>query len=362
MSVAVSPSPTRTQPGLWLRSPIFDLAFFLAPIGLGLAYYLFVRSFPELWYAVSAAFFIVLAYGHYSLTFSFYFDAEHAPYYREHKGRYYVMPALFAATVIAGYVVIPWLFFAIDYILTQHHCTKQSTGICGLYRHRSGAFSPRNQRLENAAVYLACSALVAHGLFRLRLVDELLGFSLAQTSGYDQLSLGILAAVGLFCLAVLLRMIWQARQAAAPRSAHIWFWLTSVAMYTPILYVPVAPGKGAALEALRTVIIISLTQHWLQYYGIVYLHGSNKYNAPEHRDQRVAPWLARLPRMLLAAVAFGLLLGAFRFTGLKLDSALGRAAFGVVLGVGWVHYWLDRQIWAFKVQHNRETILPYLKS
>jgi hypothetical protein len=60
-------------------------------------------------------------------------------------------------------------------------------------------------------------------------------------------------------------------------------------------------------------------------------------------------------------VAFGLLVGAFRLVGATFDSAVGRAAFGAVLGVGWMHYWLDRQIWAFKVQHNRETILPHLK-
>ena len=187
MSSAIATSaPERTRGSTWLRSPSFDLTFFLGPLGLGLAYYLFVLRFPTLWYPVSAAFFIVLAYGHYSLSFSFYFDAEHAPFYRQHAMRYYVMPALLAVSAIVGYVVIPWLFFAIDYILTQHHVTKQSTGIAGLYRHRSGAFSPRSQRLENGSIYLACTVLVVHGMFRFRLVDHLFGPGLVQTAAYWQ--------------------------------------------------------------------------------------------------------------------------------------------------------------------------------
>ena len=138
--------------------------------------------------------------------------------------------------------------------------------------------------------------------------------------------------------------------------------LGSLALYSPYLYAAIILVDIYQMEIAT---LTSLTAHYMQYIGIVWLVNRNKYSeATEFGRQN--PILKTISKnwILIATViaAYALLMAVFRWGIPQEQVVLYRVIPNIVLALVAVHFYLDSFIWKFSNPYYRETVLPFIKS
>lgn len=331
---------TRAQstPGGWIASPGFDLTFFILSPLAGLA--LLIISPLDGNRLINLAAATLIGGPHYLATYSFYFWDDTAAFHRRRWVAYFVVPILIILAV-GGIALfqIPVVIIVVIYFWNAYHVARQSCGIQSIYRHRAGAFDPRQKTVTNAAII---STNLAMAVAHLDWYPALHGF-LSKLSphlpGLMSNGAALIAVVSVARLAI--AMFQRHRQGPSFRAAELAFLATSLLLFHPYLWMR---------DADRATIGM-LVGHFIQYLGIVWLLNSRKLaDGTGSLGQRALSRLWRDPWVLAPAlVATGAL---FMVVQVKLMA--------VTITLALLHFYLDSLFWAFKQPEVRRAMAPYL--
>src|SRR5213080_1592719 len=243
-------------------------------------------------------------------------------------------------------------------LLHQLARDPQSVGIQKLYLGRAKA-AEVERKLDATLIYAAGVVLNGFALWKYGLLS---GTSpLATVDGQPAAALVTAGAVALLGAILTGRVLWVGRRAGRVAWQRLAFGLTGIAMYSPYL----------VIDNLACAFLAGLLPHYMQYHGIFWLVGRNKYPGnPRYADS----WLGKLAQdfrvwvglVVVAAFAMGLL-RAPHFLAEKSPALMAAyhtpvmLTLGAFYGLGWMHFYLDGLLFRFRYPEVRAAILRYLK-
>lgn len=338
----------------WVVSKKFDLAFFLFPFLLGVAYFLLIYFLPAYALITTAIVWVVFAQAHFGSTWFVYFDKKNREYYRQHPFIYYVMPPIIIAFVLLlGYLNLTALVVLIS-IVSLYHVTKQSYGILQLYRMKNCEKDQIERDTEKRALFGWSLFFGGYGAFHL---PDFRAFILPFEQPV-RIGLWVLFALTAYYSIKMVGQFLRRERNSAQKNI---FLLGSLILYSPYLYAAVILVDIYQMEIAT---LTSLIAHYMQYMGIVWLVNRNKYQDTNEYGQK-NPLLKtvskRIPVIVAVILGYGLLMAAFRWGVPKQNEVLYKIIPNIVLALVAVHFYLDAFIWKFSNPYYKETVLPFIK-
>jgi len=265
---------------------------------------------------------------------------------------------LLLAASMAIFVWSPPLAFTLHFFFTTWHVVRQSVGIQKLYLGKARA-ADFDRNLDAGLIYAA--VVVLHGFavwkFRPLWATKALAPVEVHAAGAG-LTAGIVA---LLAATMLARVLWLARWDGRVAWPRLGFGLTSIGMYTPYL----------VIDQYQVAFMAGILPHYVQYHGIFWLVGQNKYAGNAAYEGTVLGRLARDLRVwVLVVVAAAAVMAIFRapyFLAEKNPALAIRwswqinLAVGFFYGLGWMHFYLDGLLFRFRYPEVRAAILRYLR-
>jgi hypothetical protein len=341
----------------WIANASYDGWFFVGSIALCVLLVAVAVSAPALAIPATIVAGVLFANTHNLLTAFFFFDAENMAYYRRYPHHYFTVPVVLLATAMALFVFSPALAFTLHFFFTTWHVVRQSVGIQKLYlgKVRAAEF---DRNFDATLIYAAVAVLHLFAIWKFRPLwaTRALAPDAVQAGG-AWLAGGI---VVLLALALVARVLWLGRRDAVGWQ-RLGFGLTSIGMYTPYLLI----------DQYQVAFMAGILPHYMQYHGIFWLVGKNKYAGNAQYDGTLLGRLARDVRVWVAVVvAAAAIMAVFRapyFLAEK-DAAFAAAwgwpvylSVGFFYGLGWMHFYLDGLLFRFRYPEVRAAILRYLR-
>ena len=114
----------------------FDLYFIKFPIIFPLIYGVALYSFPQYENIIIFVALLTLAEPHFGATWPFFLDKKNIEEIKNKKIRYIYVPFLIAILSLFGFFYYNSIFLLIFFAVNMFHVTRQSYGICKLYKKK----------------------------------------------------------------------------------------------------------------------------------------------------------------------------------------------------------------------------------
>jgi hypothetical protein len=353
----VEPVASRAAAG-WIANAGFDGVFFVGSVGFAALLSAIAITAPALAMPATIVGGVLLANTHNLLTGFFFLDAENLAYYRRHPHSYFTAPAALLLLSMATFVCLPELAFTLHFLFTMWHVVRQSVGIQKLYLARARA-SDFDRRLDAGLIYAAVVVLHVFAIWKYRPLwaTKALAPAEVHAAGAALTAGVVLTLAGILCA----RVLWLGRRSRRMAWPRLGFGLTSIAMYTPYL----------AIDTYQVAFMAGILPHYVQYHGIFWLVGRNKYASEARYAGTVLGRLARhLGLWILGLAIAAAVMALFRTPYFLAEGApelLARyrweiyLALGFFYGLGWMHFYLDGLLFRFRYPEVRAAILRYLR-
>jgi hypothetical protein len=350
--------PGRAPSSGWIANASYDSWFFVGSIALCLVLVAIAIARPTLAIPATIVAGVLFANTHNLLTGFFFLDAENLAYYRRYPHYYFTAPVALLGTSMAIFVWSPPLAFTLHFFFTTWHVVRQSVGIQKLYLGKVKA-ADLDRNLDAGLIYAAVAVLHVFAIWKFRPLwaTKAIAPEAVHVAGAG-LTAGVIGLLAATLLARVLWLGWRERRVAWQR---LGFGLTSIGMYTPYLII----------DQYQVAFMAGILPHYMQYHGIFWLVGQNKYAGNPQYEGTLIGRLARDVRVwVLLVVVAAAVMAIFRapyFIAEK-DPILGaryawqiNLAVGFFYGLGWMHFYLDGLLFRFRYPEVRAAILRYLR-
>jgi hypothetical protein len=346
------------HPTAWIAHGAYDGVFFVGSLGFAALLTAIALAWPALAMPATIVGGVLLANTHNLLTGFFFMDAENLAYYRRHPHYYFTVPVGLLLFSMATFVWWPELAFTLHFVFTTWHVVRQSVGIQKLYLGKTRA-SDFDRRLDAGLIYAAVVVLHLFAIWKFRPLwaTKALAPEAVYTAG-TALTTGVVLLLAFILCA---RVWWLARHARGLASPRVGFGLTSILMYTPYL----------AIDSYQVAFMAGILPHYVQYHGIFWLVGRNKYvGNPRYAGTPLGTLARHLPLWVFGVGVAAALMALFRAPYFLAESAptlLARypwqiyLALGFFYGLGWMHFYLDGLLFRFRYPEVRAAILRHLR-
>ncbi|HZQ91937.1 MAG TPA: hypothetical protein VFA60_09110 [Terriglobales bacterium] len=352
-------------PKQWIRNPAYDLFFFCALWWVPVSLLVFRSTLVGSTVAFFIIYHIFIRTPHFAATlnFTYLYEPNHQ-YYRTHWMRYFALPVL----ILVAYGLRPWfdaqsfysrVLITVATIWGMQHIAMQNYGVLSLYRTRSAARADTLlPTLEKTIFHELMTLAIFEGVLRLWLPAQTLDPWLMR------LAWGLRGLFVLTCVAYGARL-WMRRRISPPSIPGILYFLTAISV---MIYWPVYNRLGPGTTGSNAYFYVFNGQHCLAYLGLLFHMTSNRElsNRPfatlTHAGYGLAKFYA--PLAIGAALMIGFALWRYNWTqgAMPLNVTSGFQAIAVLDGVFVAHYYLESNTWKFSQPHNREVLLPLLKT
>jgi hypothetical protein len=294
---------------------------------------------------------------HNLITGLFYFDRQNVAYYKKFPHYYFTAPIVLLGMAMAIFVYSPALGFTLHFFFTVWHVARQSVGVQKLYLGRIRA-SDFDRKFDATLIYLAIAVLHVYAISKFQ---PLFATAALQPGAVNTAGTGLTAALLLaIALVFTARVLWVGRSRGQMPWQRLGFGLTSIGMYAPYL----------AIDQYQVAFMAGILPHYVQYHGIYWLVGRNKYAGnPEYsgtvlgnlaRDFRIWGVLLVLAATVMALFRVPYFIVEHSPSVLPLYRTQILLCLGFFYGIGWMHFYLDGLLFKFRYPEVRAAILRYL--
>ena len=342
----------------WIANASYDGWFFVGSIALCALLVAVALSAPALAIPATIVAGVLFANTHNLLTAFFFMDRENLAYYRRYPHYYFTTPVVLIVSAMAIFVWSPPLAFTLHFFFTTWHVVRQSVGIQKLYLGKVRA-TEFDRNFDAGLIYAAVVVLHLFAIWKFRPLWATRALAPDAVYGGGAWLAG--GVVLVLAAALVLRVVWLAGRDGRVAWQRLGFGLTSIGMYAPYLLI----------DQYQVAFMAGILPHYVQYHGIFWLVGKNKYSGNAQYDGTLIGRLARDLRvwvaLVVAAAAFMALFRAPYFLAEK-NPAFGLTwgwpvylSVGFFYGLGWMHFYLDGLLFRFRYPEVRAAILRYLR-
>lgn len=274
-----------TQSSIWIRNPIFDLAFVMGGALFTLVIAALTFALPQ-WLPVFFWVWVVAFEGsHFWATISrTYLDTKFCrENFRVLYGSLFFFLFPLAAILLENSSVVSYtlLYGFFIFVWSLYHNARQHFGFLSIYCKKAGV----NEMQKKQLVRVLYLAIVAPQLFFLLNFKAILAFGLSTSHLNPSLQFLISDMPKLVSFGVVVYLLYQAvalwKVRGAAGSAVIVFIVTCLVFYTTMFY-GIAPidhfvQNGNGVETLMLIAIMNSLFHNIQYHAIVWHYGQSRY-------------------------------------------------------------------------------------
>lgn len=343
--LAVAAEPISSTYKGWIESQPYDLALLVLPPAAGLLFALINQTTH---YGRLAGLLVLYFVGipHYLSTFTFYLGDQNREHYRLRWTAFFLGPLIIMSSVLLLQVMdVRGVVAAVIFTWNIYHVSLQSAGILTLYRRLNGG-DPREKRWANLTILSVNAAMSFWFVNYFPPVYNLL--VLVHSSAPIALRYACLATAIVASGGYVFHLLRRPGPFRAPERV---FLVSSLLLFHPYLW----------MRDYHAATVTTLTGHFIQYLGIVWLLNRRKYGR-QVGGSVAQRWLTKLSSSPTLMVGSLLSLGT-------LFLAMDRGSHFVGLHVGYdvvwgslvlIHFYLDGLVWAFRDSFVRKTVGPYL--
>ena len=314
----------KKQPQIFNRN--FDLIFIKFPIIFPIIYGLFLFTFPN--YENILIFFALMLFAepHFGATWPFFLNKENIEEIKNKKIRYIYIPILIVFLSIAGFFYANAFFLLIFFAVNIFHVTRQSYGICKLYKNN-----------EEELIYQEKIIYFVNTIF---FIIGILRFYLPVIDQENILAMNIIIIILLFLVFLIYFIKFK-------NIENFLTLITGSIIFFPICFVD-KPIHG---------IVMGVLMHYTQYLSLTYkVYDGRKSNQLEKNNKK---FNVRNLYFLIIIFFYGFIMAIFSSYSNSVDLVFKSLVVIPLIGQ-FLHFYLDAFLWRFSEKHNRENTLKYI--
>jgi len=318
---------TKTQPIIFNKS--FDLIFIKFPIVFPILYGIFLFSFPSYENILIFVALLIFAEPHFGATWPLFLNKENFSEIKSKKIRYIYMPLLIIFLCLAGFFYANALFLLIFFAVNMFHVTRQSYGICKLYKN-----SENELFYQEKVIYLTNIIFFTIGILRfyIPIINE------------DNIFI-----INMFILFSLLT-IFLIYFLKFKNTENFLTFVTGCIIFYPICFVD-KPIHG---------IVMGVLMHYTQYISLTYkVYNGRNLKKLEKQVDNIKLFSAKNLYFLMVILFYGFVMAV-----LSTFSSFGYETLKYLIVVPltgqFLHFYLDAFLWKFSEKHNRDNTLKHL--
>ena len=306
----------------------FDLYFIKFPIIFPLIYGVALYSFPQYENIIIFIALLTLAEPHFGATWPFFLDKKNIEEIKNKKIRYIYVPFLIAILSLFGFFYYNSIFLLIFFAVNMFHVTRQSYGICKLYK--------KNE------IELKFQEIFIYSINLIFFIIGILRFYIPIINEENIFTVNLVILILLFFLFLFYYLKFK-------NIENLLTFVTGAIIFLPICFVE-KPIHG---------IVMGVLMHYTQYLALTYKI-YDKRNSTELTIQPIKTGLKNF-KFFLTIIFYGFIMAILSsFTNIGDQSfkfLIVIPLFGQML-----HFYLDSYLWKFSEKHNREVTLKHLYS
>ena len=304
----------------------FDLIFIKFPIVFPIIYGLFLFTFPN--YENILIFFALMLFAepHFGATWPFFLNKENIEEIKNKKIRYIYIPILIVFLSIAGFFYANAFFLLIFFAVNIFHVTRQSYGICKLYKNN-----------EEELIYQEKIIYFVNTIF---FIIGILRFYLPVIGQESILAMNIIILILLFLVFLIYFIKFK-------NIENFLTLITGSIIFFPICFVD-KPIHG---------IVMGVLMHYTQYLSLTYKVYNGRNSNQLEKNNKI--FNVKNLYFLIIIFFYGFIMAVFSSYSNSVDLAFKSLIVIPLIGQ-FLHFYLDAFLWKFSEKHNREKTLKYL--
>ena len=308
----------------------FDLIFIKFPIIFPLIYGLTLYMFPNYENIIIFVALLLLAEPHFGATWPFFLDKKNIPEIKNKKKEYIYLPLIIVIFSLIGFFYFNSIFLLIFFAVNMFHVTRQSYGICKLYKTND-----KELLYQENLIYFINIIFFVIGI--LRFYIPIIDFT----------NIFILNMTTLF----LLLIIFVFYYAKFKNFQNLLTLITGSIIFLPICFV----------DKPIHAIIMGVTMHYTQYLALTYkIYDKRRLENYFKEINNKKTSNSKNFNFFLIILVYGLVMTLLSSFFTNIGDELFKSLIVIPLIGQMLHFYLDSQLWKFSEKHNREVTLKHL--
>tara|TARA_Y100000590_G_C15636456_1_gene983177 strand:+ start:524 stop:1492 length:969 start_codon:yes stop_codon:yes gene_type:complete len=307
----------------------FDLIFIKFPIIFPIIYGTVLYLLPEYENILIFLTLLFLAEAHFGATWPFFLDKSNASEIKNNKLQYVIGPVFVVIFCLIGFFYVKNFFLLIFFVLNIFHVTRQSFGICKLYKK-----DEKELLYQENLIYIFNFLFFLIGFFR---------FYIPLINEENIFFINIIIFILLFFTFSFYLIKFK-------NIENFLTFVTGVIIFLPVCFV----------DKTIHAIVMGVTMHYTQYLVLTYkIYKKRKSESLSEAKSKFYFFRFKNYKFLLIILIYGLVM-----TLISSESSNPNKIFSSLLVIpitGQIlHFYLDAFLWKFSVKHNREVTLKHI--
>tara|TARA_Y100000741_G_scaffold363587_1_gene352202 strand:- start:2091 stop:3059 length:969 start_codon:yes stop_codon:yes gene_type:complete len=309
----------------------FDLIFIKFPIIFPLIYGMVLFTFPQYENILIFATLLLLAEPHFGATWPFFLNKTNFNEIKNKKIQFIFGPISLVIFCFLGFFYINYIFLFFFFALNIFHVTRQSFGICKLYKTNENEI-----KYQEIFIYIFNFLFFVIGIFRfyVPIINEGNIFFVNMTI------LSLLALIFIFYFIKFKNV------------ENLLTLITGVIIFLPICFV----------DKPIHAIVMGVTMHYTQYLALTYKI-SSKRNSEKMITENVKSKFFGVKNymFIFIVITYGIFM-ALLSAGSSSTNEIFKSLLVIPITGQILHFYLDAYLWKFSIKHNREVTLKHIYS
>lgn len=309
----------------------FDLIFIKFPIIFPLIYGIVLFTFPQYENILIFATLLLLAEPHFGATWPFFLNKSNLDEIKNNKIQYIYGPVVLVIFCFLGFFFVNYIFLFFFFALNIFHVTRQSFGICKLYKTNEDEIKSQ----ENL-IYIFNFLFFVIGIFRFYV-------PIINEGNIFIINMAILSVLVITFIIYFIKF---------KNIENLLTLITGIIIFLPICFV----------DKPIHAIVMGVTMHYTQYLALTYKITSKR-NSEKNIIEKVKFNFFEIKnyKFLIMILVYGLFMSLLSAVSSG-PNELFKSLLVIPITGQILHFYLDAYLWKFSIKHNREVTLKHLYS
>jgi hypothetical protein len=309
----------------------FDLFFIKFPIVFPLIYGTILFTFPQYENILIFSTLLLLAEPHFGATWPLFLNKSNLDEIKNNKIQYIYGPIALVIFCFLGFFYINYIFLFFFFALNIFHVTRQSFGICKLYKTNENEI-----KYQENIIYVFNFLFFVVGIFRFYV-------PIINESNIFIINMGILSVLAITFIIYFIKF---------KNIENLLTLITGVIIFLPICFV----------DKPIHAIVMGVTMHYTQYLALTYKISSKRNLEKMTTESSKFNFFGiKNYKFILIVIIYGIFMALLSASSSS-SNELFKSLLVIPITGQILHFYLDAYLWKFSIKHNREITLKHIYS
>tara|TARA_B100000427_G_scaffold73134_1_gene59213 strand:+ start:361 stop:1329 length:969 start_codon:yes stop_codon:yes gene_type:complete len=309
----------------------FDLFFIKFPIVFPFIYGTILFTFPQYENILIFSTLLLLAEPHFGATWPLFLNKSNLDEIKNNKIQYIYGPIALVIFCFLGFFYINYIFLFFFFALNIFHVTRQSFGICKLYKTNENEI-----KYQENIIYVFNFLFFVVGIFRFYV-------PIINESNIFIINMGILSILAITFIIYFIKF---------KSIENLLTLITGVIIFLPICFV----------DKPIHAIVMGVTMHYTQYLALTYKISSKRNLEKMTTESSKFNFFGiKNYKFISIVIIYGIFMALLSASSSS-SNELFKSLLVIPITGQILHFYLDAYLWKFSIKHNREVTLKHIYS